>query len=154
MYVFTFYLFHFLKFSLTFSRGNCTVSDPNSKKKKKKEWGSYLEMGRRRLQGPVQEKQRKIQSSQKNGRQYWRSCSEFWLQTWERERERRNRKMGRSAAWLVLTIFAVFSVAYCIDDKCAACNAVAVFFRLLLLHHPFFFFQYINLILFLCDLIQ
>ncbi|XP_075658023.1 uncharacterized protein LOC142627989 [Castanea sativa] len=33
--------------------------------------------------------------------------------------------MGRSAAWLVLTIFAVFSVAYCIDDKCAACNAVA-----------------------------
>ncbi|XP_023912028.1 uncharacterized protein LOC112023638 [Quercus suber] len=33
--------------------------------------------------------------------------------------------MGRSAAWLVLTIFAVISIAYCIDDKCAACNAVA-----------------------------
>lgn len=41
------------------------------------------------------------------------------------ERESRNRKMGRSAAWLVLTIFAVLSIAYCIDDKCAACNAVA-----------------------------
>ncbi|XP_059460965.1 uncharacterized protein LOC132190098 [Corylus avellana] len=33
--------------------------------------------------------------------------------------------MAKSTAWLLLTIFAVFSVAYCVDDKCAACNAVA-----------------------------
>ncbi|XP_062164332.1 uncharacterized protein LOC133871013 [Alnus glutinosa] len=33
--------------------------------------------------------------------------------------------MAKSTAWLVLTMFAVFSVASCVDDKCAACNAVA-----------------------------
>jgi hypothetical protein len=38
----------------------------------------------------------------------------------------KSRKMAKSTAWLLLTIFAVFSVAHCVDDKCAACNAVAV----------------------------
>ncbi|KAB1203517.1 Protein canopy-1 [Morella rubra] len=33
--------------------------------------------------------------------------------------------MAKSKAWLLLTLFAVFSVASCVDDKCAACNAVA-----------------------------
>ncbi|KAG6644751.1 protein canopy-1 [Carya illinoinensis] len=28
-------------------------------------------------------------------------------------------------AWLLLTLFAAFSLASCVDDKCAACNAVA-----------------------------
>ncbi|KAK6257019.1 hypothetical protein QUC31_000478 [Theobroma cacao] len=32
--------------------------------------------------------------------------------------------MARSLLWLV-SIFSTFSIAYCIDDKCAACNAVA-----------------------------
>uniref|UniRef100_A0A2N9H793 DUF3456 domain-containing protein n=1 Tax=Fagus sylvatica TaxID=28930 RepID=A0A2N9H793_FAGSY len=33
--------------------------------------------------------------------------------------------MGRSTAWLLLTMFVFFSVAYCVDEKCSACNAVA-----------------------------